>query len=135
MTWFFHLQDKTQNKLKLIATVAKVLNPNSDPRCSDAKNNPDLICVIIENDGDQCSGLKDISAGYLTYYQGGKKFYNFAIWSHGADKCQTAKHQVAFFTRMNPENIRKQIYYRISLGTFCSDKPTQMFGFRNALDG
>ena len=133
-TWLFYIRDRTTKKFKIIATVAKVLNANADSRCIDVKTNPDLICVLIENDGGQCSPFQeDFSFGYLTYYQRGKKFYNFAIWSHGAEKCQTAKHQVAFFTRLNEENIRLQIVRRISQGALCSEHtPTKMYGFKTA---
>ena len=86
-TWLFY-----DSNGRLIATVAQILNPNSDKRCVDAKNNPDLLCVQIEDDGGQCDE-KTESLGYLTYYQEGKKFWAFALWSHGAQKCQDAKIQ------------------------------------------
>ena len=129
-TWLFYAI-KNEDK-KLIATVAQVLNPNADSRCNDAKNNPDLLCVQIEDDADQCSNsVKTVSLGYLTYYQEGKKFWNFAIWSHGAENCQEAKSKVAFFTRLNAKKIRMGIKELISPHSICLRKPeTKFYGFR-----
>ena len=129
-TWLFYTNTETNSKL--IATVAQVLNPNADSRCNDAKNNPDLICVQIEDDADQCNAdVKTVSLAYLTYYQEGKKFWNFAIWSHGAENCQEAKAKVAFFTKLNAKKIRMDIKEVISPKSYCLRKSeTKFFGFR-----
>ena len=131
-TWLFYAITEEDQNSKLIATVAQVLNPNADSRCNDAKNNPDLLCVQIEDDADQCSNsVKTVSLGYLTYYQEGKKFWNFAIWSHGAENCQEAKAKVAFFTRLNAKKIRMGIKELISPHSICLRKPeTKFYGFR-----
>ena len=105
-TWPFYR--RIDDKINIIATVAKVLDPNRDPRCADAKEDPDLLCVQDEYDLGQCNQGEIISSGYLSEFYNGH-FYIVALWSHGAKECkETKRNDVAFFTRVD-----KQFWKRI----------------------
>ena len=93
-----------------------------------------MLCVLIENDANQCKNVQTESLGYLTYYQNGKQFFNFAIWSHGAKECSEAKENVAFFTRLNAEKIRTDIYKSITGGACTMHKKAQLHGFQTPLE-
>ena len=98
-TWPFYR--RIDDKIDIVATVAKVLDPNRDPRCADAKIDPDLLCVQDEYDLGQCNQGEIISSGYLSEFLHGH-FYIVALWSHGAKECEeTKRNGVAFFTRLD----------------------------------
>ena len=109
---FYRLID---GKIDIVATVAKVLDPNRDPRCADAKLDPDLLCVQDEYDLGRCNQGEIISSGYLSEFIDGH-FYIVGLWSHGAKECEeTKRNGVAFFTRLD-KTFWKKITDKIEPG-------------------
>jgi hypothetical protein len=98
LLWFFWKYPEIGTKVTAFVTIAKVLDPKNDPRCQDAKNNDNLICVILENDLDQCTETETENGGYLAIFKD-KVLTLIGIYSHGESDCRYAKEIVAFFTR------------------------------------
>ena len=62
---FYRTSYNGNSTYDIISTVAKILDPKLDPRCADSKFDPDLLCVKIEHDLNQCIGAEVNNSGYL----------------------------------------------------------------------
>ena len=115
-SWFFYRTSYEGNQTyEIIATIAQVLDHSTDIRCVDSKKYSNTLCVIVEQDFDQCNDENIINSGYLAYNVYGR-FKILAIWSHGADDCLDAQYSVGFFNRIDKNPWKNTIDNRIITG-------------------
>lgn len=110
-SWLWYRQS---NVNRTFAVVAEVLSNNLE-ECKLVRNNKNMICVRIEDDGGQCDD-DSINSGYLSHYLPNTRDmmradgYNglhllYAVYSKGAKTCNDAKKNVAYFSRVDLEWI------------------------------
>lgn len=105
LNWIFIVKDE-QGKVKELVTVAKILMPNVN-ECKEVLSNNDLICVKLETDLNQCNDkVQVLNPGYLTFFQGGERFFLIGIFSHGSKSCHRSE-SVTFFTRMDGTTVQE----------------------------